>query len=318
MTFQARPARDCIPEAKRHANRLGDSSTAFVMGGIGKYGTFPGLNKCVALAETLFRIGGYVGNVYIMTDTLPNATDMKRVRQGNPNLRFVEIPPERDGVDFRLHSGGGGGGYLKTMIFDLPAIKEDILIWHDCDKMIGQTGCIADMWHDAPLEFGPHSQILLGSAPRDDRGQPLCRKGWGDYADRCGDGIHVGVFAAHRKISRGIMNEWKENQQREPATYDRYTFYDAWKKLNTTVISLPQAWSDHMYNKKDGVQCVNHMSGPRVWDKENRGFLEPFLQSMCLKGVSYDDAYFVYANILKFTKYPNGTETVVIEQRYWP
>jgi hypothetical protein len=270
-----------------------------------------------------------------MTDTLPNAIELSKATKGNANMRFINISNKRGGVDFRRNRPNG---YLKTMIFDLPEITEDILIWHDCDKMIGQTGCIADMWHKAPLTFGPDKEILMGSLPSRNltyqcpvAGQAPgttvdgvfceradCRKGWGKNADRCGDGIHTGVFAVHRRWSKRVMDQWKQNTQNNPNGYDRYTFWDTWMQVNASVQALPHAWKDQMYNKKDGVQCVNHMSGPRVWAKENQGFLEPFLEGMCMKGVSYAEAYEVYANIQKFQVDRYGHERLAVEQRYIP
>lgn len=296
----------------------------------------PGLRKCVALAETIGRIGGWQGNVYIMTDSPPGSSERVSWTRGNSNIKFVKIEPIRDGVDFRVHSAGGGGGYLKTQMFDLPDIKEDILIWHDCDKMIAQPDCINDLFADpkASLDFGPDKEFFLGLKPSpmpcpikdQDPGTTIdgvycpvdyCRKGSGEYANRCGDGVHVGVFAAHRKWSKPLMDEWKINQQREPSVYDRYTFWDAWKKLDSKVATVPIPWRDNMYSKAS-VKCVNHMSGPRVWAEENRGFLEGFLQSMCLEGMTYQDIYDVYANILKWKVGKNGTEEVILEQRYLP
>lgn len=327
----------CIEEAQgpfaKHSN------AAYVLGGIGKYGGFPGLNKCVALAETLIRIGGWSGKVYIMTDNDLNSTAKRKVSQISKNIKFVKIPHTRHGVDFRMHSAGGGGGYLKTMMFDLPEISEDVLVWHDCDKMIGVPNCIADLWRDVPLHFDSRNQLFVGDSPVSEKcaneGQRPgtqvdgvycpenfhCFKGksnWTSNVTRCGDGIHVGVFAAHRVFSKSLMHVWKNLQQSEPETYDRYTFWDAMKVTKARVTRMPERWRDSMYNKATGVQCVNHMSGPRVWDKKNRGFLEPFLQKMCLKSLSYKEAYFVYANALKYHFNKDGEATMFPDPRYKP
>ena len=32
---------------------------------------------------------------------------------------------------------------LKTLLLDLPAIKEDVLIWHDADTVIARRDCVS-------------------------------------------------------------------------------------------------------------------------------------------------------------------------------
>lgn len=162
--------------------------------------------RCVAAIESLVRVGGWSGPVYLMASKGEACLDEAHLREvtGSPNVYVVHdfyaalrgmpgvfpgLPRAFDcgaakavkgamlDIVGRLHSAAGIGGRAA------PGAPPDVLIYHDCDKVVAKPGCIAEMLR-APLAFGRLRRrpallrLAHGAAlrPRQQRDRPVRRR----------------------------------------------------------------------------------------------------------------------------------------------
>jgi hypothetical protein len=276
--------------------------TAFVTGSVG---VGADLSACLAFAESLAIVGGWSGPIYVL-----NGERDEELKFGSSaRARLVRVPSRSGGIDFgsNMSKGGGKGGYLKTLMMELPAIKESTLVWHDCDTLVAQPDCV-DAMLGPPLDFSQTSSgadIYISNTVNGE-----CRRflqtskapnKFQSSSGRCGSGIHVGTFIAHRTASAAIMKEWKRRIHREPHVIDFVLLWDAWHALNTSsavhwwshwwpgsgspprVAQLPARLQDNMW-MHNRTRCINHVTAGRLSrkTKQNRAAIYPLYKSLCL------------------------------------
>lgn len=236
--------------------------TAFVVGGTGTYGKSDHVRKCLAFAESLVRIGGWAGPVYILNDDRDETLSLG----ANQTTRLIKVPAI--------------GKEVKTWVFDSPAVTESTVIFHDCDVVVAKADCIAErLGH--PLDFTNFDFYLA-----EVEGIYTCITGVG--STRCGDKIHTGTFAANRKTSRAILTAWQAHMRSLPGSLDRYTLYSAIQELNATAATpprigrLPQRMSDSMWYPGK-IDCMNHMSKGRLKDERSWQAAGDFIRSLCIE-----------------------------------
>ena len=266
----------CIPRANRYVKPWDDA--AYVMGGIGSYGKQEQCASCLAFAESLAVIGGWGGNIYILNDYRDDT-----LRFGEATIRMIHVQDSLGATNFSNTHAGGKGGFLKSQIFKLPKILETVLIWHDCDKLSGVPDCIGATL-GSPLDF-ERNDIYVGKWPDQCR-RETNMKAYLNCTGRCGSGVHIGTFVAHRKASAAIMEQWFQLEIQEPATVDFVLFYDAVQILNKTgqgprIGVLPPRLQDHFYNWPN-ISCTNHISNGRLSHTVNKRSIYDFSQSLCI------------------------------------
>lgn len=260
--------------------------------------------RCVAAIESLVRVGGWSGPVYLMASKGEACLDEAHLREvtGSPNVYVVHdfyaalrgmpgvfpgLPRAFDcgaakavkgamlDIVGRLHSAAGIGGRAA------PGAPPDVLIYHDCDKVVAKPGCIAEMLR-APLAFGADRRFYVSHM------EPRCARA-NNETGPCGDGLHTGVVAAHRRWSAPLARAWALAQLRNGKQYDRHTLWATWNRsrahdgsTDLPITSLPPAYQDSMWNFKLPPACINHVSGGRC-KAAGQKRARAFMRSLCLR-----------------------------------
>lgn len=155
-------------------------------------------------------------------------------------------------------------------------------VFHDCDKIFGQPGCVARMTQ-TPLRFdGGSAQVLLSAF----RPPPGCR----GYA--CADGIHAGALGVHRAFSAPLMRKWAELQLTRVDHLDRHTLWEVYNSSRTRagrplhpMGELPPPFQDHFWRPAPtgaAPFCVNHVSKGRC-RAHGSNAANRFMRSLCLR-----------------------------------
>jgi hypothetical protein len=303
---------------------------AFVSGGVGKYGHEPEIFKCGALAESLYRVGGWRGNMYIMSDS-------PKIRAYENDFNSLIEDVRGDGRIKMLKMGdmgqeaGGRGGSLKASMLLHPSVKEEILIWHDCDKLVVKTGCVPELFRDGPFMFEPATpgdpvaDVLIGTDASNDTCKAaeqslVQRSGLAKPSHFCGDSIHIGVMAVQRNNSEEMMARWLSRINRVPK-FDRYTLYDTWKldsrrQRKNQPQSRPKAFSvqqlpaglcqgnracDPMWSGGEKKGCIMHLTNKRMSVKRAQQNISTLVKSLglTLQSNKITGAYLAHKDYLK-------------------
>jgi hypothetical protein len=276
--------------------------------------------RCVAAIESLVRVGGWSGPVYLMTNKGQECLDESHLRRVSgsvnvhvvndfysvlramgdvfPNLPRSFSPGSAKSVKGamidivgKLHSAGGieigpssrerAAGQSAPTVLRAPGEAPDVLIFHDCDKVVARTGCIEEML-SVPLPFGPEKRFYVSHM------EPNCIRA-NNGSGPCGDNLHAGVVAVHRKWSLPIARAWAHKQLLNGKRYDRHTLWDAWNSSRGRdgatawrMASLPAIYQDSMWDASKPAACINHVSGGRcVAAGQKRA--RAFMRSLCLE-----------------------------------
>lgn len=241
-------------------------SLAFVTGVFGAYATNPAsLGRAFAFLETLGRMGGYTGTVYLLTDhpdelgRIVEATDrtdpegwyLDDTIVGPASVKIVPIPKGKVKTP----------GMLKTLLLDLPAIKEDVLIWHDADTVIARRDCVKELL-ETPLEFSGSTELLAEVR----EGRPAEGR-QGTEATLLAETMRnwpPSTFALHRTRSRSLMRawaseEWKRAEHQVAQSGHGFVSTLAAIGAEKHVGLLPQGYSSKPFNPNE-FWCFNHVS----------------------------------------------------------
>jgi len=259
--------------------------------------------RCVAAVESLVRIGGWSGPVYLMASRGRECLDEEHLRRvtGSDNVHVVhdfytvlrgmaDIFPNLPRsfypgsaksvkgamVDIvaRLHSTGIDGRVAR-------GAPPDVLIYHDCDKVVAQPACIAQMLR-VPLPFGPDKRFYTSHM------EPRCFRA-NNGTGPCGDNLHAGVVAVHRTWSLPLARAWAHAQLVNGKRYDRHTLWAAWNgsrandgSTKWSMVSLPPVYQDSMWDYELPPSCINHVSGGRC-KAAGQKRARAFMRSLCLR-----------------------------------
>ena len=175
-----------------------DPKLAFVFGAVGPYSRKLS-KKCLAAVESLSLIGGWQGDVYLMTDD-EQCFDEESIRRDakneNVHLVRVDMDDDRDRLQTaeeghrRLRFPTGSTRYqsnmaVKTKILEVLNPEVEIALWYDCDVLAVRPGCIHD---------------VVAEKPRITADKPFLLS-----RDR-----HVGSFAVHATHSKDALLEWRK------------------------------------------------------------------------------------------------------------
>lgn len=195
---------------KSHA-LFNDNKTAFVFGATGIYSTTE-LFKCTSAIESLVKIGGWSGDIYLLIDDT-TCLDRKLIASiPNPNIHIIPFTGETD--DSNKHNKHQQLRHLqgmpnlnetavnqRRMLFNSQpfersmAIKTHILdyvkpnietaIWYDCDVIFALPGCVKKMV-TVPLAITKKQPFAIPQR------------------------YHVGTFAVKKNESNQALIQWRE------------------------------------------------------------------------------------------------------------
>ena len=223
-----------------------DPTVAFVFGATGVYSTSE-LFKCASAMESLVKIGGWVGHIYLLIDDTSclNKDWLNGLKKLNPHISIIHIGKSlatstsnteanskthtSGAVSGTVHGGHGNHSHtrnshhirrtllnsqpfehsmaIKTHILDFLAPQVQIAIWYDCDVIFGIPGCVRHMLHDYPL----HQNIT--------EHKPI----WIPHE------YHVGSFAVKQDVSLSALIQWRDailNGNRDSLLSDKSSLPD--------------------------------------------------------------------------------------------
>lgn len=181
--------------------RYDDNQTAFVFGATGIYSTSE-LFKCMAAIESLSKIGGWDGHVYLLLDS-DSCLDRKFIKSlPNKNVHVVPIKKERRRklrTDMQYESFNSTSTrriLMNSQPFERSmAVKMHLLdylpshiqyaAWYDCDVLFVKPGCAKDMVDKKP-PITPQKPIFT-TLPG-----------------------HVGAFVVKTDVSQPALKQWHD------------------------------------------------------------------------------------------------------------
>jgi hypothetical protein len=311
--------KECVPPPKRQYDA--DGRVGFVFSATDRYAQGMAY-RCVAAIESLVRVGGWSGPVYLMANRGHQCLDAQHLRHvtGSPNVHVVHefynvlrgmpsvfpdlprsfYPGSAKSVKGAmidivgmLHGGGipqplppelsevdRGGPSTKNVT--APGPPPDVLIFHDCDKVVARAGCIEEMLR-VPLPFGPDKRFYVSHM------EPRCIRA-NNGTGPCGDNLHAGVVAVHRTWSLPLARAWAHAQLVNGKRYDRHTLWDTWNSSRARdgsaerfkMVSLPAIYQDSMWDSSKPPACINHVSGGRC-KAAGQKRARKFMRSLCLR-----------------------------------
>ena len=268
------PPSTCVPRA---AQLYDDPRFGFVFGAFNHYASPNRGWGAVAAIESLVKIGGWGGRVYLVTTRKPPGTpscfSQSYIRKltGNNNVYVTDALPH----------GSSGGGFAKAdMALLVEAIHNadeatgpapEVLIWHDVDHLWARTGCVEAETMRDPLRFGPNATMFW---------HPIR---YNPTNPNDGRGNHVGTFQAHRKWSRYTLKRWRQEIEKTPNTQDYNPLMRAWVsdpgRIRPGV--SPPAWRDNMWDFNK-IRCHNHLTYRGRCMANTVRKSQPFIASLCL------------------------------------
>eukprot|EP01035_Chromulina_nebulosa_P017334 gene17334-22879_t len=192
--------------------------------------------NCNAAIESLVKIAGWDGPVYLLTDKTKCFDQDSLIKDSGikpSNLRIVETKEDFDsgGLDISHPSIGARKNRvksfaMKTRLFEYitdPSI--DIIAYADCDIIFGLQGC-AKSFISAGPEWGLNENAIKFSHLYRDNDNRFI-------------GMHCGSFVAHRKYSKLIMKIWKDEIEKfiDGDDNDAYmtAYYRIQKEINKNI-----------------------------------------------------------------------------------
>jgi len=299
-------AQQCIVQPRKRYD--GGGQFGFVFSATDRYAAGMAY-RCVAAIESLVKIGGWSGPIYMMVGPKGrDCLDQAHLRKvtGSDNVHVVhEFYSVLRGMptvysELPRHFFPGSAKSVKGAMIDIVGLLHgegingtkasgpppEVLIFHDCDKVVARTGCIEEMVR-VPLPFGPEKRFYVSHM------EPKCiraKNGTGP----CGNNLHAGVVAVHREWSLPIARAWALEQLRHGKRYDRHTLWEAWNnsrspdgKTEWKMASLPPVYQDSMWNVELPPSCINHVSGGRCKDAGQKR-ARTFMRSLCLGARPHD------------------------------
>lgn len=187
-----------------------DNKTAFVFGATGVHATTE-LFKCTSAIESLVKIGGWSGDVYLLIDDTSCLDPKLMASIPNSNIHVVPIIDEwsrrrlhdmpnhnreRSGEVFlrrrRLLNNNNAAAQpieqssaIKTHILDYVEPKIELAIWYDCDVIFALPGCVKKMLQ-TPLAITKDKPFAIAEK------------------------YHLGTLAAKQNISNAALVQWRE------------------------------------------------------------------------------------------------------------
>lgn len=294
---------ECVGQPSAAERYGADGRVGFVFSATDRYAQ--GMSyRCVAAIESLVRVGGWSGPVYLMVSRGKECLDEGHLRQvtGSQNVHVVHdfytvlrgMPNVFPDLPRSFYPGSAKS--VKGAMIDIvgllhseagidgrtaPGPPPDVLIYHDCDKVVARPGCIADMLR-VPLPFGPDKRFYVSHM------EPRCFRA-NNGTGPCGDNLHAGVVAVHRRWSLPLARAWALAQLVNGKRYDRHTLWAAWNgsraldgSTDMAMVSLPPVYQDSMWNYELPPSCINHVSGGRC-KAAGQKRARTFMRSLCLR-----------------------------------
>ncbi|GAB5357692.1 hypothetical protein AAMO2058_000396300 [Amorphochlora amoebiformis] len=276
-----KPAEKCVERPSRLYN---DAKVGFVIGAFNHYASSNRFFGAVSAIESLVKIGGWGGKIYLITtskrNTKDNTTEVSCFSQsylrnltGNPNIYILDT----------LKKGSSGGGIAKAKMYHIvenfhsnhqasAGPPPDYLIWHDADHLWAKPGCVEQETLKELPKFGPNATIFwyaLNFHPE---------------TPNRGAGNHVGTFVAHRKWSKFSLDKWAEEILKTPNTQDYNPLHRAWveNQKEFRPSESPDPFKDHMWDHGN-VGCHNHMSYFGRCRANGAVKAHRFISSLCLE-----------------------------------
>eukprot|EP00468_Gymnochlora_sp_CCMP2014_P001331 CAMPEP_0167741536 /NCGR_PEP_ID=MMETSP0110_2-20121227/910_1 /TAXON_ID=629695 /ORGANISM="Gymnochlora sp., Strain CCMP2014" /LENGTH=342 /DNA_ID=CAMNT_0007625597 /DNA_START=133 /DNA_END=1158 /DNA_ORIENTATION=+ len=238
MWFDVSP-RKCVPRPKTLYDR---KDIGFAIGAFNHYASSNRYFGAVAAIESLVKIGGWGGKIYLITMERKDgeiscfSESYLRNLTGNPNIYVTD----------KLSTGSSGGGYAKAQMFNIvnevhntrkAGPPPTYLIWHDADHLWAQAGCVKSSTLTELPKFGPkstmfwHPVTFRPNHPNDGRDN------------------HVGTFIAHRYWSKFTLKKWGEMIMETPHEPDYNPLHRAWHSHQDKIkpSTSPENLKDHMW-----------------------------------------------------------------------
>lgn len=197
------------------------SGSAYVLIALGAHAN---TLTCPAAIESLVRIGGWAGKVFLLTDRTLCFDKEKIVLDSGINHTNFEI------ID--VHEDFSSGGYstspkigfrksrvrsmtMKTRIFDfIPDKSIETLAFIDCDILVGVEGCPAKFISDGS-SWSSHN-IVFSRITYDNRRKSNLQsknKSLSENNKYRISNIHSGTFIVHRQYSASVMSLWRSEME---------------------------------------------------------------------------------------------------------
>eukprot|EP00981_Chlorochromonas_danica_P005957 scaffold1243_cov173-Ochromonas_danica.AAC.18 len=184
--------------------------------------------NCPAAIESLVRIGGWDGDVYMISDR-KNCFNEKEIVQNAgmkaDKLHMVYTDEDFGNIGIDLWNSKIGtrknrirSFTMKTRIFDfIPDKKIQRIAYVDCDVLFGISGCAKDFITSGSV-FEDHA--IKFTRVDKDKSNPN---------DHVVTNVHAGTFVAHREASKDIMQAWKTALESNQFEHDRDAFMEAYR-----------------------------------------------------------------------------------------
>lgn len=258
-----------------------DNKTAFVFGATGVYSTTE-LFKCISAIESLVKIGGWSGDIYLLIDDTSCLDPKLMASVPNANIHVVPITdewtrrrlhgaPYRDDSDIthrRLLNNNNAAApksiqhsaAIKTHILDYVNPNIEVALWYDCDVIFARPGCVKKMIQ-TPLPITTAKPFAI--------------------AER----HHLGTFAVKQNVSNNALLQWREkiltNSNSKTTEKDPFPEEKIFRDLflrsgeNASTADEKAFLSPHVYHDvvispmivnatlADQTECVIHLSNTR-------------------------------------------------------
>ncbi|MCR9254154.1 MAG: hypothetical protein NXI20_27325 [bacterium] len=263
---------------------------AFVFIGCGPYAR---TYKCELAIESLIKVAGWKGKVYLVTDS-PECFDIEKLKSDceSDNVHLVAVPKFSNKWDWPLGMGGKfpfikpvpaqtvvESKILKASVFEVvddPSVE--VMLYSDSDVLFPRKDLMATVesmaadWEDKPgikLRIKDHTWKESNEDPHS---------------------LHTGFMIAHRKHSKSILEAWKQRMMdpkewyKDP--YDRTKFLSAFnevkeKEEEVKFYPLPDT-IEKVYNFKGDPSFTAHITIARILKNEFHK-VEDFVNQFNLK-----------------------------------
>lgn len=244
--------------------------------------------NCPAAIESLVKVAGWDGPVYLITDR-QECFDKDQIvahagmRKENMHMVYTNESFGNIGIDvFHPNIGTRKNRIrsftMKTRLFDFikdPSVQT--IAYVDCDVLFGIPGCASEF-----LSAGPSFDDVAIKFTRVDRTD--------NSSDSDVLGVHAGTFVAHREASKAVLGMWRQELESSKFSHDRDAFMSAYQRgrdsssglspnqylpamtvrsnpMNLShLVKHPTVRFESFVSDKDELYCINHVSKTRCQD----------------------------------------------------
>lgn len=256
-----------IQHAQQSSNR---QDTAFVFLGLNSYAR---QLKCEGAIESLRKVGGWEGKIYLLTNKEDCFDKEKMEENGATGVTVVNVDNVQASSTY-LRSSHRTSKQLKAQIFNyIPDEEIENVVLMDCDMLIGKPECIDPFVKDVTSNWDAGSiRFTLNK-----------------------DVVHTGIMIANRHKSKRALQAWSDRLATLRDSMDHIAYEHAWKKAQAAhedymdVINLNHDY-EAFYRPDRPPACFNHISHKRC-QAYGRDKLKEFVSYFNLSTYAGDTHY---------------------------